>query len=121
MHPLFAGDPGTLASALARCYDFVTSVILDMNTLTVKLPAALNARLEALVRARKQSKSALVREALERLVEESAPPAKASVLDLVGDLAGIGDGPRDLSSNPKHMRGFGEPLGRGPIRTSGKK
>ncbi|HCK83345.1 MAG TPA: hypothetical protein DHW63_02140 [Hyphomonadaceae bacterium] len=92
-----------------------------MNTLTVKLPPALEAQLEALVRKRKQSKSAVVREAIERLVEQSDAPAKGSVLDLVGDLAGIVSGPRDLSTNPKHMRGFGGPSNRKPTRALGKK
>jgi Arc/MetJ-type ribon-helix-helix transcriptional regulator len=78
-----------------------------MGTLTVKLPPSLEARLEALVRRRGKRKSVLVREAIERLVEERAEPRKGSVLDLVKDLKGIGDGPRDLSSNPKHMRGYG--------------
>ena len=78
-----------------------------MGTLTVKLPPPLEARLNALVRRRGQRKSVLVREAIERLVEERDEPAKGSVLDLVKDLQGIGDGPRDLSSNPKHLRGYG--------------
>jgi predicted DNA-binding protein len=76
-----------------------------MGTLTVKLPPPLEARLDALVRRRKQRKSALVREAIERLVEEAGE--KGSVLDLMRDLKGIGSGPKDLATNPKHMKGFG--------------
>lgn len=79
-----------------------------MGVLTVKLPAVLEARLDALVRSRKQSKSELVREAIERLADEGAAPAQGSVLELVSDLVGVGDGPRDLSTNPKHMRGYGK-------------
>ncbi len=92
-----------------------------MRTLTVKLPPPLEARLEALVRKRKQSKSELVREAIERLVEQPGAPAKGSVLDLVGDLAGTGSGPPDLSTNPKYMRGFGEPSNLKPTRAPSKK
>ncbi len=92
-----------------------------MKTLTVKLPPALEGRLAALVRKRKQSKSELVREAIELLVEQPGAPAKGSVLDLVGDLAGIGGGPRDLSTNPKHLRGFGKPGKFKPARALGKK
>lgn len=92
-----------------------------MNTLTVKLPPALEARLEALVRKRKQSKSELVREAIERLVEQSGAPIKGSVLELAGDLVGICNGPRDLSTNPKHMSGFGMPGNRKSMRPAGKK
>ena len=80
-----------------------------MSTLTVKLPAALAAQLNTLVRRRKQKKSVLVREAIERLVADGNRPAKGSFLDLAGDLAGIYEGgPSDLSSNPKYMRGYGQ-------------
>jgi Arc/MetJ-type ribon-helix-helix transcriptional regulator len=77
------------------------------ETLTVKLPAPLAAKLNALVRRSKQRKSVLVREAIERLVEERAAPKGGSVYDLVKDLQGIYDGPRDISTNKKYMRGYG--------------
>lgn len=79
-----------------------------MGTLTVKLPQPLEAKLDELVRRRKQRKSALVREAIERLVEDNGETKARGALDLVKDLVGIYDGPRDLSSNPKHMRGYGK-------------
>jgi predicted transcriptional regulator len=79
-----------------------------MATLTVKLPPNLAARLETLVRRRKLKKSALVREAIERLVSEDSRPTQGSFLELAADLAGIYEGPKDLSSNPKHMRGYGK-------------
>jgi Arc/MetJ-type ribon-helix-helix transcriptional regulator len=91
-----------------------------MKTLTVKLPPALEARLEALVRKRKQSKSELVREAIARLVDERGAPG-GSVLDLIGDLVGMESGPTDLSTNPKHMRGYGETRTRRSTRAFGKK
>lgn len=78
------------------------------ETVTVKLPQPLAAKLDALVRRRKQSKSTLVREAIERLADEDGMSKKGSVFDLVKDLKGIvKKGPKDLSTNPKHMRGFG--------------
>jgi hypothetical protein len=46
-----------------------------------------------------------VREAIERAVGEG--PGNESVYDLLQDLKGVGEGPKDLASNPKHMRGFG--------------
>lgn len=80
-----------------------------MGTLTVKLPPPLEAKLDALVRRRKQRKSVLVREAIERLVDERDGSSKGSVYDLVKDLKGIvKNGPKDLSTNPKHMRSFGK-------------
>ncbi|MDZ4740711.1 MAG: ribbon-helix-helix protein, CopG family [Alphaproteobacteria bacterium] len=79
-----------------------------MGTLTVKLSPPLEAQLEALVRRRGQRKSTHVREAIERLVAERSEPPKGSVLDLLNDLKGIGNGPSDLSTNKKYMRGFGK-------------
>lgn len=78
-----------------------------MVTLTVKLPDALAAKLEALVRRRGQRRSEIVREAIERVVEEEPESSKPSVYDLAKDLIQPGSGPKDLSSNPKHMRGYG--------------
>lgn len=80
-----------------------------MTTLTVKIPPPLGAKLDALVRRRKQSKSELVREAIERLVDEGGGSTSVSVFSLVKDLKGIvKNAPKDLSTNPRHMRGFGK-------------
>ena len=79
-----------------------------MRTLTVKLPQPLHARLNALVARRGQSKSDLVREAIERLVTERKAPGGASVLDLIMDLKGAGRGPRDLASNRKYLESYGK-------------
>ena len=78
-----------------------------MPTLTVKLPQPLEAKLDALVRRRGQRKSALVREAIEKLVAERGEIAKGSVLDLLQDLKGVGQGAKDLSTNRKHLQGYG--------------
>lgn len=79
-----------------------------MITLTVKLPEALATKLEALVRQRGQSRSDVVREAIERAVDEGAQSGEQSVYDLLRDLKGAaGKGPKDLATNPKYMRGYG--------------
>lgn len=79
-----------------------------MGTLTVKLPPPLEARLDALVRRRGQRKSVLVREAIERLVAERGEEVEGSVFDLLKDLKGVASGPKDLSSNRKHLQGYGK-------------
>jgi hypothetical protein len=85
-----------------------------MSTLTIKLPSALDAALsEASARAQ-LTKSELVRRAVIAYLvpgglhegNEAAPSALALAGDLVGCFAG---GPADLSSNPRHMDGFGRP------------
>ena len=80
-----------------------------MRTVTIKLPDGLAARLEGLVRRRSTTRSAVVREAVESLLSREGSDADAgSCLDLARDLAGsLAGGPKDLSSNKKHLRGFG--------------
>ena len=79
-----------------------------MVTLTVKLPEALAAKLEALVRRQGRRRSEIVREAIERAVDEEPNAKGGSVFDLISDLKGAaGRGPKDLATNPKHMRGYG--------------
>ena len=75
-----------------------------MKVLSLKLPEKLDRKLSAVVRRRGTRKSAVVREALERYVDESREIRKGSFLDLAGDLIGcVKDTPADLSSNPKYL------------------
>ena len=75
-----------------------------MRPISIKLPKSLEALLEELARARGISRSAVVREALQAY---AASPISGSVTELAGELAGSLDGPRDLSTSAKHLRGFG--------------
>ena len=74
-----------------------------MRTVSFKLPGHLVDALGDLAQRRKLSRSALVREALEARL---ASP-RQSVTALAGDLVGSVEGPADLATNPRHMRGFG--------------
>lgn len=76
-----------------------------MKTITVKLPEALAAWLSRRARELGRHKSDLVREALQRSSEGSSG---ASCHDVFADVCGVIDGPKDLSTNPKHLAGFGE-------------
>lgn len=80
-----------------------------MKTVTVKLPATLNARLDRAAKQRGQTKSDVVREAIESLLNglRETRPAR-SALDLAGDLVGSIEGPGDLSTNPKYLEGLGK-------------
>lgn len=80
-----------------------------MKTLTVRLPDPLAAAIEAEARARRMSKSDVVRERLERaapaLREADAPPY--DIADLIGSVAGL---PADLSTRKKRylrLSGYG--------------
>jgi metal-responsive CopG/Arc/MetJ family transcriptional regulator len=74
-----------------------------MRTVSFKLPEALDDALDDLARRRKSTRSALVREALEGL----AKGPRRSVTSAADELVGTLEGPPDLSTNPKHMTGYG--------------
>lgn len=78
-----------------------------MKTLSVKLSDGLDARLAAVARRRKTSKSALARRALEGVLREPGKPKPGSALDLVRDLVGCVTGPADLSVNKAYLKTFG--------------
>ena len=75
-----------------------------MRTISIKLPEELDRALTELAKKRSASRSALLRQALEAFTKSQA----TSVSEAAGDLAGTLDGPKDLSSSSKHMKGYGE-------------
>jgi predicted DNA-binding protein len=79
-----------------------------MKTVSLKLPDALDVKLSVFIRKRKVSKSVVIRDALEAYLarEEEADPS--SFLESARDLYGSVDGPADLSTNPKHLDGYGQ-------------
>ena len=80
-----------------------------MKTISFKLPENLDAKLNRAAQQRDQTKSAVVREALEQFLNGRRTRKKSvSALELAGDLVGCCQGPGDLSTNPKYMEGFGK-------------
>lgn len=80
-----------------------------MQTISLKMPEDLLADLTREAKARRVSKSALVRESLEATLRHRSGRGAASCYDLACDLAGTLKGlPRDLGTNPKYMEKFGE-------------
>jgi len=109
-----------------------------MTTLTLKLPKALDAQLTEAAKRRRASKTAILQEALreylarrvdepsgeaatrqepeltreyfEQYLKEHGVPAPESFAAKAAKYIGCidVDGPTDLSTNPKHMEGFGE-------------
>jgi Arc/MetJ-type ribon-helix-helix transcriptional regulator len=78
-----------------------------MQTISLKLPDDLLADLDKEAKARRVTRSGVVRESLQRTLRRRTP--KPSCYDLARDLAGSVKGlPRDLATNPKYMEGFGE-------------
>ena len=79
-----------------------------MNVLTLKVPADLDRTLRLVARKRGTSRSALVRAAIEKYIDQDIPAtAKPSTFDLVREFAGSVHGPADLAVNPDHLEGYG--------------
>ncbi len=78
-----------------------------MTTMTLKVPEVLGRRLARLAESRGASRSAVIREALERFLEETASQPD-SCLARASDLIGCVEGPTDLSHNKKLLEGFGQ-------------
>ncbi len=75
-----------------------------MQTISLKLPDDLLARLGSEAKARRMTKSSLVRESLEKALRKQIPGGAVSCYDLAHDLAGSVKGlPKDLADNPKYM------------------
>ena len=75
----------------------------------MKLDAARAAKVARLAKSRATSESEVIRAAIDAL-----EPETADGLDLVADLVGVTAGPGDLSTNPKHLEGFGRDHRRHP-------
>ena len=81
-----------------------------MQSLTIKLPPGMKARLEAHAKLSGKSVSALVRQCIEQSpTMQDRTENSPSLYDLAKDLCGCFDsGVTDVSTNPRHMKGFGE-------------
>ncbi|HEV8042175.1 MAG TPA: ribbon-helix-helix protein, CopG family [Bryobacteraceae bacterium] len=79
-----------------------------MRTISLRLPDGLLAQLAKTAKARRVTKSSLVRESLEKVLHEQPRVGAVSCYDLARDLAGTVKGlPKDLAHNPKYMEDFG--------------
>jgi hypothetical protein len=80
-----------------------------MKTISLKVTDQLLRQLEREARQRGQSKSDVVRMALEHFLNGArSGPRPLSALDLAGDVVGCAEGPSDLSTNRKYLEGFGQ-------------
>jgi hypothetical protein len=79
-----------------------------MTTISLRLPDHLLTLIEKESRARRTTKSWLVRDCLEKSLAARASDGQATCYDLAHDLAGSVKGlPRDLATNPKYLEGLG--------------
>ncbi len=77
--------------------------------ITVRVPEVLETKLLGRARLKGQSESQLVREALETYLgqEPQARPAY-ELAEEAGLIGCVRRAPKDLSTNPKHLEGFGK-------------
>jgi hypothetical protein len=78
-----------------------------MKTISLKLPDELERALAAKAEREGTTKSALIRDAIEKHLTQEAVPSKGSFLELAGDLIGRLDGPGDLSYNKEYLKDLG--------------
>ena len=78
-----------------------------MKTISVKVSEDLDLKLTAVAAKRRETKSALIRAALDHIVKSSEAVTPNSCLDLAKDLIGSVEGPSDLSHNNKHYAWIG--------------
>lgn len=76
------------------------------NYVHARLGAEERAQLEELKRATGDTESALIKRGIQ-LVHEREVRSRRSVLDVAGRIVGKHRGPKDLSTNRKHLDGFG--------------
>ena len=80
-----------------------------MRTISLKLPDDLLVQLNSDAKAKRVTKSWLIRESLKKAFRKQSPGGEVSCYDLAVDLAGtLKDLPKDLAENPQYMDGFGQ-------------
>ena len=79
-----------------------------MKTLTVKVPEELDLKLAAVAAKRGESKSHLIRTAINSILITNEAITHNSCLDMAKDLVGSVEGSSDLSYNKKHLKGYGK-------------
>jgi predicted DNA-binding protein len=102
-------SPAPPAIICDRLTKYVIMSDMASHRITVRVPQTLTARLRSRSRAKGTTESELVREALENYLGHSAGECSAYELaeeaGIIGCLRGA---PTDLSTNPRHLRGFGK-------------
>ena len=79
-----------------------------MRAISIKLPEPLFHDLAQRAKTSASSQSEIIRSALAAYLQRDAQPSTASCADRAQRWTGIMQGPADLSTNPKHLDGFGE-------------
>lgn len=79
-----------------------------MKAISIKLPDPLFHDLAQRAKTSASSQSEIIRLALAAYLQRDAQPSTASCADRASRWIGMMQGPADLSTNPDHLRGFGQ-------------
>ena len=88
-------------------YDYYEDGVAELTSLLIGLGMVALATGWVLFSFRKHKKEAVLRLVEEALASDEVNAPEGSFLEGVEHLVGSVDGPRDLSTNPKHLDGFG--------------
>ncbi len=80
---------------------------MTIERLSVRLEQGLYQQLCMLARRKGTTKAALVRSALEAYCRGEAEPSAFELAQRAGIIGLVKDAPADLSTNPRHLEGFG--------------
>lgn len=79
-----------------------------MRTVSLKLTEKQSLALAGLAKAQGATQSEIIRMALESYAAGRGGAERGSCLDLAGGLVGSVEAAADLSTHPRHMKGFGK-------------
>jgi Arc/MetJ-type ribon-helix-helix transcriptional regulator len=79
-----------------------------MKAISIKLPDPLFHDLAQSAKANSSTQSEIIRTALTAYLRSETQPSTASCADRASRWIGLIEGPEDLSTNTKYLKGFGE-------------
>ena len=82
----------------------------DMSSqrITIRIPLSLGKSLKKQADMKGRPESEIVREALESYLRQAAGQSAYELARQAGLIGRVKGAPRDLSTNPRHFKGFGE-------------
>ncbi len=86
----------------------IMSDIVSSQRITIRIPPSLGKRLKEQAGVKGRPESEIVREALERYLREAGGQSAYELAKQAGLIGQLKGAPRDLSTNPRHLKGFGE-------------
>ena len=81
---------------------------MSSQRITIRIPPSLGKRLKKQAGVKGRPESEIVREALENYLRQAAGQSAYELARQAGLIGRLKGAPRDLSTNPRHFKGFGE-------------